>query len=110
MKSLLVLILVLAVACSQVTPVSTPMWSEAEAVAVLKDWCQGGSYGSMQVSVCDRELSLWLNKKWSASYQQVDKRWVVTVEGESLFGSRNPDPIVSYVYENTQTVEWYVNR
>ena len=106
MRLLLTIIAVVAVACSQTTPAPTftppptPVWSEAEAIAVFKKWCQKGIYDNFpNITNCQRELVWWSDKKWSASYQPNDKRWAVTVAGETLFGSPT-DPIISYVYAN----------
>lgn len=101
------LMVIFSVGCSsQPTPTSMPkpMWSEAEAIAVVKGRC------SPLGSICGNELVTLTDEKWSAVYEPNAKRWAVSVVGQQLFSSQPPLHIVSYVYENTQTVEWYVNR
>jgi hypothetical protein len=58
----------------------------------------------------DRHVELLSEVTWSAQYQPAEKRWAVTLTGKKMFGTSPLDPIVSYVYENNQTVEWQVNR
>ncbi len=108
MKTLVVLMAIIGIACGQ--PIPTPMsaiapkWSEPEAIAVVKASCQimGDCY--------DRHGELLTDVRWSAKYQPAEKRWAVTLTGKMLLGGNPLDPIVSYVYENTKTVEWNVTN
>ena len=111
--TILVLMVIFGVGCNQPTPIPTPtptpepMWSEAEAIAVVKNWCYQGNWPNL--TICERELSTAHDQQWRATYQPEEKRWAVSIMAQKLFGGSYLH-IVSYVYENTQTVEWYVNK
>ncbi len=71
MKTLVVLMAIIGVACSQPIPTATqipttlaPKWSESEAIAVFKNWCYPGNWPNL--TFCERELSRTMDTRWSA--------------------------------------------
>ncbi len=117
MLTVLVMMVVFSVSCTQLAPTPTPttlptpspLWTEAEAIAVVKERCAQGvatAFG-VQLSKCQRRTSGLQDLEWTARYDSRSRRWDVRVSGLELFGrDKRVYPIRAYVYENTQTVEW----
>lgn len=117
-STILVLMVTFSGACGQQTPIptptptSSPLWSEQEAIAVVKATC-GNRLIEPDSNSCDSVNGEWIVNRptWSAEYDSEERRWVVTMSDlETLFGRNLDTTVVSYAYENTQTVEWHVNR
>jgi len=94
---------------STTVPVPSPLWTEGEAIAVVKERCAEGvstAFG-VQMSKCQRETSGLRDLEWTARYDSRARRWDVRVSGLETFGrDKRVHPIRAYVYENTKTVEW----
>ena len=105
----LVVMVLVAVGCTNPThtpataAAPSPLWSEEEAIAVVKEQCAN--------SQCQREISLLQDLEWTARYESRDRRWDVRVSGLRLFGrDKLVYPVRAYVYENTRTVEWFFDK
>jgi hypothetical protein len=105
MRIIVTLMVVLGIACNTLSSSTAPKWSEAEAIAVVKNWCYPEPGPSQR---CQLLFNL-SDVGWDATYQPSSKRWAVTVEGNHYL-TKHQESAVSYVYEDTQTVEWNVNK
>ena len=111
-KILAAILFALAVACQSspiptLTPTPTPLWSEGQAIAIMKTWCLNGGLNSYS---CRSKLSDYRDIDWSSEYDSVEQRWTITMIGQFFLNNTPSKPIVSYVYESTNSFEWYVNK